>query len=65
MKYYKTKCMYGYAILGESPPKLDAAANYIIVNHSKFFPHCVMIRRADGKSFFNENTWIVPASSMY
>ena len=53
MKYYKTKCMYGYAILGESPPKLDAAANYIIVNHSKFLPHCVIIRLADGKSFFN------------
>ncbi len=65
MKYYKTTCKYGYSILGGRPPKLDTETNYIIAKQSKFFPYCVIIQRADGKSFFGENTWIVPADSMY
>ncbi|MBS6563949.1 MAG: hypothetical protein KH317_00875 [Clostridiales bacterium] len=37
MIQYKTKCMYGYTILGERPPQLDNNAEYVIIEQSKFF----------------------------
>lgn len=65
MKQYKTKCKYGYTIFGESPPKLDTQARYVIIEQSKFFTNCVIIQRIDGKAFQGEKVWIVPQSSMY
>lgn len=65
MKQYKTKCRYGYSIFGECPPKLDISAEYLIMEQSIFFPHCVIIQRADGKGFQGEKTWIVPEHCMY
>lgn len=65
MKQYKTKCVYSYSILGEHPPQLDTKTEYVIIGQSKFFPHCVVIQRADGKVFHGEKTWIVPENSMY
>lgn len=65
MKQYKTKCRYGYSIFGECPPKLDTRVEYIIIEQSIFFPHCVIIQRADGKFFQGEKKWIVPECSMY
>lgn len=65
MKRYKTKCMYGYCLLGERPPKLDTETQYVIIGQSRFFPHCVIIQRADGKLFYGEKVWIVPNDSIY
>lgn len=65
MNQYKTKCMYGYTILGERPPQLDTNAEYVIIEQSKFFSHCVIIQRLDGKSFLGEKCWIVPVNSLY
>ncbi len=64
MKQYKIKCAYGYSILGEAPPKLDPKAKYTIIEPSRFFPGCVIIRRVDGKFFEKEKTWIVPKNSL-
>lgn len=57
--------MYGYTILGERPPQLDTNAEYVIIEQSKFFSHCVIIQRLDGKSFLGEKCWIVPVNSLY
>ena len=65
MIQYKTKCIYGYSILGERPPQLDTNAEYVIIEQSKFFSHCVIIQRLDGKSFLGEKCWIVPINSLY
>lgn len=65
MKLYKTKCMYGYSFLGERPPKLDTQTKYVIIEQSRFFPHCVIIQRVDGKIFQGEKTWIIPQNSIY
>ncbi len=65
MKRYRTKCIYGYSILGERPPQLDTKAEYIIIEQSTFFPHCVIIQRADDQFFQGEKNWIVPEYSMY
>lgn len=65
MKEYKTKCTYGYSILGECPPKLDTQAKYMIIEQSKFFPNCVIIQRIDKENFQGEKVWIVPQSSVY
>lgn len=65
MFQYKTKCKYGYSILGERPPRLDTNAKYVIIGQSKFFLHCVIIRRLDGKRFLGEKYWIVPQNSLY
>lgn len=65
MKYYKTKCKYGYSILGEKPPLIDSDAKYIIIASSFHFPHCVIIQRLDGKIFCGEQKWIVPKNSIY
>lgn len=65
MKEYKTKCIYGYSILGEAPPQLDDNTKYIIIGQSKFFPQCVIIQRADSKIFHGEKFWIVPENSLY
>ena len=65
MQEYKTKCIYGYSILGERPPKLDPTARYIIIAESNFFPNCIIIQRADKNYYKGENTWIVPETSIY
>ena len=65
MKYYKTKSLYGYSILGEKPPKLDPNTEYVIIAESFFFPNCVIIQRTDNNSFHSEKNWIVPRISMY
>ncbi len=65
MKQYKTKCMYGYSILGERPPQLDTQTKYVIIEQSRFFPHCVIIQRVDGEIFQGEKTWIVPQNGIY
>lgn len=65
MIQYKTKCMYGYSVLGERPPQIDTDTKYIIIGQSKFFPHCIIIQRADGKSFLGETRWIIPENSIY
>ena len=57
--------MYGYTILGERPPQLDNNAEYVIIEQSEVFPHCVIIQRLDGKSFRGEKCWIVPVNSLY
>lgn len=64
MFQYKTKCKYGYSILGERPPRLDTNAKYVIIGQSKFFLHCVIIRRLDEKRFLGEKYWIVPQNSL-
>lgn len=64
-KSYKTTCTHGYSIFGERPPTLDTAAEYIIIAPSNFFPHCVIIQRADGNTFQGERNWIVPEHSLY
>ncbi len=65
MKFYKTKCKYAYSILGEKPPLIDSEADYIIIAPSFNFPHCVIIQRSDGNTYYGEQKWIVPESSMY
>ena len=65
MNQYKTKCTYGYSVLGERPPKLDSQAKYIIIGQSIFFPHCVIIQEVNGKIFEGEKNWIVPRNSIY
>lgn len=57
--------MYGYSLLGERPPQLDINTEYVIIGQSKFFSHCVIIQRADGKAFLGEKRWIVPENSIY
>lgn len=65
MKQYKTTCNYGSTILGGCPPKIDTKAKYVIVGYSTYFPHCVIIQRADGKYFQGEKCWIVPHDCVY
>ena len=65
MKLYKTKCMYGYSFFFFFLPKLDTQTKYVIIEQSRFFPHCVIIQRVDGKIFQGEKTWIVPQNSIY
>lgn len=65
MFQYRLKCKYGYSILGERPPQLDISAKYVIIGPSKFFSHCFIIQRLDGKSFLGENRWIVHENSLY
>lgn len=65
MQRYKTKCVYGYSILGECPPKLDSTAEYIIVARSKFFSNCIVVQRADGEYYNGKRVWIIPETSIY
>lgn len=65
MRTYKTICQYGYSLLGEKPPKIDNTIEYIIIGHSIYFPHCVIIKRKDSLSFDGVKRWIVPKNSMY
>ena len=65
MQRYRTKCVYGYSILGERPPKLDSTAEYIIVSRSKFFPNCIAVQRADGSYYNGKRMWIIPETSIY
>ena len=41
-------------------PKLDMSAEYVIVDKSSYFPHCVIIQRADKKEYLGNDRWIVP-----
>ncbi len=61
MKLYKTKCVYGYSILGEKPQKINRDANYYIIGKSKYFPNCAIIQRVD----MEDEKRIVPLDSMY
>lgn len=65
MKYFKTICQYGYSLLGEKPSRIDNTVEYIVTGESIYLPHCVIIRRVDGKIFQGEKTWIVPQNSIY
>lgn len=60
MKYYKVKCKFGYSIMGEKPPVLDMDASYVIDSKSRYYKYCVIIKRADGKKYLGNDTWIVP-----
>ena len=65
MHIYKTYWHYGYSILDEKPPQIDTTADYIIIGHSIYFPHCVIIKRKDLQLFKGESRWIVPKRSLY
>ena len=60
MKTYKVTCERAYSIMNGPMPKLDMTADYIIVDKSSHFPHCVIIKRADKKEYLGNNQWIVP-----
>lgn len=61
----KTLCQYGYSLLGEKPPRIDNTVEYVVVGESIYFPHCVIIRRKDLRSFNGKKQWIVPKTSLY
>ena len=65
MDSLKTHCQYGYALLGEEPPRIDNTVEYVIIGVSIYFPHCVIIRRRDSCSFNGKKQWIVPQNSLY
>lgn len=65
MNSFKTFCEYGYSLFGEKPSRIDNTAEYIVVGESIYFPHCVIIKRRDLRSFHGKNQWIVPQSSLY
>ena len=65
MDSLKTHCQYGYALLGEKPPRIDNTVEYVIIGVSIYFPHCVIIRRRDSCSFNGKKRWIVPKDSLY
>lgn len=65
MTIVKTHCQYGYSLLGEKPSQLDNTAQYVVIGESKHFPYCVIIQRADGRSFQGKKVWIVPETSIY
>lgn len=65
MDSLKTHCQYGYALLGEKPPRIDNTVEYVIIGVSIYFPHCVIIRRRDSCSFDEKKQWIVPQNSLY
>lgn len=65
MTIFKTRCQYGYSLLGEKPSRIDNTAEYIIVEDSIYFPHCVIIRRNDLRPFDEKKQWIVPKNSLY
>lgn len=60
MKTYKVTCERSYSIMNGPLPKLDTYADYVIVDKSLHFPHCVIIERADKKEYLGNNRWIVP-----
>jgi len=60
MKKYKVTCDHSYSIMNKSMPKLDMSAEYVIVDKSSYFPHCVIIQRADKKEYLGNDRWIVP-----
>ena len=66
MKYFKTRCQYGYELLlSEKPPRLDNTVEYIIIGESIYYPGCVIIQRRDSCSFNGKKRWIVPRHSLY
>ena len=65
MDSLKTHCQYGYALLGEKPPRIDNTVEYVIIGESIYFPYCVIIQRKDSSSFNGKKRWIVPKDSLY
>ena len=64
MNVYKINCERGYALLNESPPKLDPNALYVIKGKSIYYRYCVIIKRVDGKEYLGNDTWIVPENTL-
>ena len=60
MKKYKVTCDHSYSIMNGPMPKLDVSAEYVIVDKSSYFPHCVIIQRVDKKEYLGNDRWIVP-----
>jgi hypothetical protein len=58
-KLYRIRCRTGYAILGETPPKMDETAMYRLLGESIYYPHCFVVERYDRKEYCGNSTWIV------
>lgn len=65
MCVFKTSCQFSYSLLGEKPSRIDNTAEYVIIGESIYFPHCVIIKRKDFRSFDGQKQWIVPKNSLY
>lgn len=50
-KLYRIRCRTGYAILGETPPKMDETAMYRLLGESIYYPHCFVVERYDRKEY--------------
>lgn len=60
MKIYKVTCEHSYSIMNGPMPKLDTSAEYVIVDKSLYFSHCVIIQRTDKKEYLGNDRWIIP-----
>lgn len=58
-KLYHIRCHTGYAILGETPPKMDSEVLYRVLGKSVYYQHCIVVERCDKRAYHGRKTWVI------